>query len=96
MEMCRNLSTGPGKISDYLNDSRGLCEDRIKQHYIVEFKKNEQLYDDLTLATYRRVATEPSFTRGRAAFILGLPLTTSHDRYKNYVEMNQGNSTVRV
>jgi hypothetical protein len=47
-------------------------------------------YKALTLATYLRISNEKGFTRKTAAFILNLALTTLNDRYKHYIERNQG------
>jgi len=49
-----------------------------------------QEYIALTLATYLRISNEKGFTRKNAAFILGLAPSTLNDRYKNYIERNQG------
>jgi len=85
--MCQDLSTKPNTtVDDFVNKPRGLTTDSICEHYrvfITHLKESRQDYESLTLATYKRISHEKSFTRKTAAFILGLKTRSNITRLLN-------------
>ena len=94
LNMCIELSKSNSNVASFICPRCGLTVTTINAHYKQFIMNMQQVapqeYTALTLATYLRISNEKGFTRKDAAFILNLALSTLNNRYKNYIERNQG------
>ena len=78
--MCQDLSTKVNTtVDDFVNKTRCSRTYSICEHYrvfITLLKESPQEYESLTLATYKRISHEKSFTRKSAAFLYWFEVIT--------------------